>query len=89
MVASSLNVNFEDLSSKIRTKEVALARQIAMYLCREVTNVSLLKIGENFGKRDHTTVMHAVDKIKQLLLNDSHVENIVDNLKNQIQKKYE
>ena len=89
MVASNLSVNFEDLSSKIRTKEVALARQIAMYLCREVTNVSLLKIGENFGKRDHTTVMHAIDKIKQLLLNDEHVKNIVDTLKQQIQKSYE
>ena len=51
MVASHLNINFDELSSKVRTKEIALARQIAMYLCREVTNVSLLKIGENFWKK--------------------------------------
>ena len=70
-------------------EEVALARQIAMYLCREVTNVSLLKIGENFGKRDHTTVMHAIDKVKQLLLSDDDVKTIVDNLKQQIHKSYE
>ena len=46
----------DDLSSKSRTKDIALARQIAMYLSREVTNISLLKIGDNFAI-DHTTVM--------------------------------
>ena len=67
MVASKMDVSYENLASKSRTKDIALARQIAMYLSREITNVSLLKIGENFGNRDHSTVMHAIDKIKQLV----------------------
>ena len=62
IVSSKLNVSVEDLASKSRTKEISQARQISMYLCREITNVSLLKIGENFGNRDHSTVMHALIK---------------------------
>jgi chromosomal replication initiator protein len=56
-----------------------------MYLSREITNVSLLKIGENFGNRDHSTVMHAIDKIKQLITEDTHVKSIVDDLKKEAQ----
>ena len=48
-------------------KEIAQARQISMYLARELTNMSLPKIGESFGNRDYTTVMHACDKIKTLI----------------------
>tara|TARA_A100001015_G_C15033940_1_gene734853 strand:+ start:967 stop:2271 length:1305 start_codon:yes stop_codon:yes gene_type:complete len=86
LVATKLNVSIDDLSSKTRTKDIALARQIAMYLSREVTNISLLRIGDNFGNRDHTTVMHAIDKIKQLISNDEEIKSIVDDLTKQIQK---
>ena len=86
IVSSKLDVSIDDLSSKSRTKEISQARQIAMYLCREVTNISLLKIGENFGNRDHSTVMHAIDKIKQLLISNDDVKTIVDGLKKDIQK---
>ncbi len=82
----SQKTNFDDLSSKSRTKDITRARQIAMYLSREVTNISLLKIGDNFGNRDHTTVMHAIDKIKQLISSDEDIKSIVDNLIKQIQK---
>ena len=85
MVASKMDVSYEILASKSRTKDIALARQIAMYLSREITNVSLLKIGENFGNRDHSTVMHAIDKIKQLITEDTHVKSIVDDLKKEAQ----
>ncbi len=86
LVSTKLNVSIDDLSSKSRTKDIAFARQVAMYLSREVTNISLLKIGDNFGNRDHTTVMHAIDKIKQLISSDNEIKMIVDDLTNQIQK---
>ena len=76
LVSTKLNVSIDDLSSKSRTKDIALARQIAMYLSREVTNISLLKIGDNFGNRDHTTVMHAIDKIKHLISTDNDVKTL-------------
>ena len=72
------NIDFDRLSSKNRTRDLAYARQIAMYLARELTNVSLPKIGENFGNRDHTTVMHACDKIKNLIDTDSNTKNIIN-----------
>ena len=57
-----------------------------MYLSRELTNFSLPKIGENFGNRDHTTVMHACDKIKSMMLEDSDTKSIINllisNIKN-------
>jgi chromosomal replication initiator protein len=84
-VAAKMNVSIDDLASKSRTRDVAMARQVAMYLCREVTNVSLLKIGEHFGNRDHSTVMHAIDKIKQLLLTDTTIQSIVDTLRTEVQ----
>jgi chromosomal replication initiator protein len=87
MVATKLDVSIDDLSSKSRSKSIVFARQVAMYISREVTNISLLKIGENFGNRDHSTVMHAIDKIKSLITADSDVKSIVEDLSHQIQKK--
>jgi len=58
------NIRIDDLSAKIRTKEIALARQVAMFLARKITSSSFPKIGAEFGGRDHTTVLHAVEKIK-------------------------
>ncbi|MGE4169572.1 MAG: chromosomal replication initiator protein DnaA [Candidatus Margulisiibacteriota bacterium] len=77
-VCDYFNITSSDLNSKNRTKEAAYSRQIAMYLARELTNVSLPKIGENFGNRDHTTVMHACDKIKSLLVHDAETKSIVN-----------
>ncbi len=75
-----------ELSSKNRTRELSYARQLAMYLSRELTNVSLPRIGENFGNRDHSTVMHACDKIKTLMVSDNDTKNIINillsNIKN-------
>ncbi len=65
--ADYYSVRIEDLSAKIRTKEIVAARQVAMYLAREFAGLSLTKIGEEFGGRDHTTVMHACEKIKASL----------------------
>lgn len=63
IVAQYYNLKSEDFISKKRTRQISYPRQIAMYLCRELTDLSLPRIGEEFGGRDHTTVMHACDKI--------------------------
>ncbi len=86
-VSDYFSISELELNSKSRTKEVAEARQIAMYLSRELTNMSLPKIGENFGNRDHTTVMHACDKIKSLISTDSEVRNVVQILITNIKKE--
>lgn len=64
ITAEHYGLRVEDLSAKIRTQKIAGARQMAMYLARELTRASLPKIGEEFGGRDHTTVMHACEKIR-------------------------
>ena len=85
IVASYFNLRIEDLKSQRRTRNVAYPRQIAMYLSRELTDLSLPKIGEEFGGRDHTTVIHAHDKIvKDIQVNEeikSKIEKIILDLK--------
>ena len=65
--ASYFELSLDELCSSRRTRQLVLARQIAMYLCRELTDLSLPKIGQAFGGRDHTTVMHATNKIGSLI----------------------
>ncbi len=62
VVANYYNLKIEDLKSARRTRNIAFPRQIAMYLSRKLTDMSLPKIGEEFGGRDHTTVIHAYEK---------------------------
>ena len=64
LVASNYNITVEDLKSKKRMASIAVPRQIAMYICRTILEESLPKIGIEFGGKDHTTVMHSVEKIK-------------------------
>ncbi|MEI7943018.1 MAG: chromosomal replication initiator protein DnaA, partial [Candidatus Riflemargulisbacteria bacterium] len=80
-VAEYYNIEYENLSAKIRTKEIAHARQVAMYLCRDLTNFSLPKIGENFGGRDHTTVMHACDKVRNDIKKNSDLKSALNQIK--------
>lgn len=75
VVAEHFGVSIEDIVSKKRNKEIALPRQVYMYLCRELTDVSLDSIGSNVGGRDHTTVMHGVDKIKEDINNNEELRN--------------
>lgn len=74
VVGEHFNVKLEDFKAKKRTKSVAFPRQIAMYLSRELTDFSLPKIGEEFGGRDHTTVIHAHEKISKLIQTDSQFQ---------------
>ncbi|KMY55918.1 MULTISPECIES: chromosomal replication initiator protein DnaA [Bacillaceae] len=77
VVGEQYNVKLEDFKAKKRTKSIAFPRQIAMYLSRELTDFSLPKIGEEFGGRDHTTVIHAHEKISKLLDTDSQLQSKV------------
>lgn len=80
-VGQEYNIKLEDFKAKKRTKSVAFPRQIAMYLSRELTDFSLPKIGEEFGGRDHTTVIHAHEKISKLLLTDAQLEKSIQEIK--------
>ncbi|GAA0226148.1 chromosomal replication initiator protein DnaA [Metaclostridioides mangenotii] len=73
-VSSVFNIKMEDFNSKRRTRSIAYPRQIAMYLTRELTDLSLPKIGEEFGGRDHTTVIHACDKVSKDIEADEDVK---------------
>ena len=81
-VAKYFNINKDDLASNKRSNEIAFPRQIAMYLCREVANMSYPKIGEDFGNRDHSTVMHACKKIEKEVKDKSNTRLIVESVKN-------
>ena len=84
LIASSYNITVDDLKSKRRVASIALPRQIAMYICRIYLKESLPKIGIEFGGKDHTTVMHSVDKITHEINNNEKFKNEVDKLISQI-----
>ncbi len=84
--ASFFGVTVEDLHGSSRSRVLVNARQIAMYLCRELTDLSLPKIGQQFGGRDHTTVMHAERKIKGLMSERLQVYNQVTELTNRLKR---
>lgn len=81
IVGEHFSIKLEDFKAKKRTKSVAFPRQVAMYLSRELTDHSLPKIGEEFGGRDHTTVIHAHEKISKLLQTDSQLQKQVKEIK--------
>ncbi|MBM7707369.1 chromosomal replication initiator protein DnaA [Chryseomicrobium aureum] len=81
VVGEHYHVRLEDFSAKKRTKSIAYPRQIAMYLSRELTDFSLPKIGEEFGGRDHTTVIHATEKISTLLKTDETLKSEIKQIK--------
>jgi len=80
-------VSMDDLCGSNRNRTLVNARQIAMYLCRELTELSLPKIGQEFGGRDHTTVMHADRKIRELMSERRSVFNQVTELTNRIKQQ--
>ena len=85
--AAYFGVTIEDLCGSSRSRVLVTARQIAMYLCRELTDLSLPKIGQQFGGRDHTTVMHADRKIRSLMAERRSVYNQVTELTNRIKSQ--
>ncbi|KPV42509.1 chromosomal replication initiator protein DnaA [Alicyclobacillus ferrooxydans] len=80
VVGDHYGLKIDELKAKRRTKEVVLPRQIAMYLARELTDMSLPKIGDAFGGRDHTTVLHACERITSSMKTDSALQHTVQKL---------
>ena len=78
------NLTKEQIISKKRSNDIAIPRQIAMYICRTHLNENLVKIGMAFGGKNHTTVMHAVDKIKKLIKKDENLNNEIEKMINEI-----
>jgi len=83
-VAEAFGVDFERMLGRDRSREVALPRQIAMYLLREEANISLPQIGDTLGGRDHTTVMYGCDKVADLLEQDDRLRRQVIQIKEQL-----
>lgn len=82
VVAKYFGIDIKDLKSSKKSNDIVFPRQIAMYLCRTVANASFPKIGDEFGKRDHTTVMHACNKIEKEIKENQNTKLIVESVKN-------
>jgi chromosomal replication initiator protein len=86
LTATFYQLSVEDLYGSSRSQTIALARQVAMYLCREMTSLSLPKIGQLFGNRDHTTVMYANKKISELMKERRSIYNQVTEITSRIKQ---
>ena len=84
IVAEYFQISVEDIKSKKRAANITFPRQIAMYLCRNVTDESFPRIGMEFGGKDHSTVMHSVEKIEKEIKNNKELEKIIEKLKGDI-----
>jgi chromosomal replication initiator protein len=85
ITAKYFNIEVEDFNLKKRTRAIAYPRQVAMYLSRELTDLSLPKIGEEFGGRDHSTVIHAYDKIAKEIESNFDFRNLIQRITKEIQ----
>lgn len=83
-VADHFHVSVKDLISPKRSKDIAYPRQIAMYLCKEMTSVPLIKIGSCLGNRDHATIIHGCDKIKKDLPGNENLQSAIETLRKKI-----
>ena len=81
-VSKYFSIDKDELAGEKRSNDIAFPRQIAMYLCREIANMSFPQIGTDFGGRDHSTVMHAYNKIKKEIKEKSNTKLIVESVKN-------
>jgi chromosomal replication initiator protein len=86
IIAEHYRLNTNDLKGKKKTKNIVFPRQLAMYIAREITDYSTTELGQAFGGRDHTTVMHSIDKIKGQLLTDPNLESTIESLKRLIKE---
>jgi len=83
-VSSHFNIKISDIKSPKRLKAVVLPRQIAMYLSRQLTSSSYPEIGERFGGKDHSTIIHAIRKIEKLMEEDFQLRSTIENLKKEL-----
>ena len=84
MVAEHFNVSTADLCGNKRSSKIVMPRQVAMYLCREILAIPLKNVGQYLGNRDHTTVMHGVEKIEKELQSNEQLQSTIDTLKKKI-----
>ena len=84
IVAEYFQISVEDIRSKKRSSNISFPRQVAMYLCRNLTNESFPRIGIEFGGKDHSTVMHSVEKIENEIKVNKDLENTIEKIKNDI-----
>ncbi|MFN4194637.1 MAG: chromosomal replication initiator protein DnaA [Thermosynechococcus sp.] len=84
VVSEALNVSISDLKGNSRRREISMARQVAMYLMRQYTGLSLPKIGEEFGGKDHTTVLYSCDKVAELQRTDPEMGSLLRQLSDRI-----
>lgn len=84
VVADYFQISIDDLRGKKRSSNISFPRQIAMYLCRKLTDESFPKIGIEFGGKDHTTVMHSCDKIEKEIKNNKELAKTIDKLQKEI-----
>jgi chromosomal replication initiator protein len=84
-VSEFFNISINSLTGRSRARDIAFPRQVAMYLLRELGGVSLPRIGEELGGRDHTTVMYACDKVAELIESDDRTRKQILQLKGQLQ----
>ncbi|MDR2597370.1 MAG: chromosomal replication initiator protein DnaA [Treponema sp.] len=85
-VADAYSLSVNDLKGKKRTQKIVYPRQLAMYICREMTDFSTTEIGEAFGGKDHTTVMHSIEKIQGLFITDPSLDSTIESLKRTIKE---
>lgn len=86
-VGEYFQISVENLKAKTRKKEIVIARQVSMYLCKEYTNHSLKSIGYHFGGRDHSTVIHAVQSVSDMMDVDSKFNHSIEELKKKMRMK--
>ena len=86
VIAQQYGVTEDDIVSSRRSREIALPRQIAMYITRELTQLSTVNIGKEFGGRDHTTVMHGCEKIQSAMKGDVDFRKRIDDLMEMIKR---
>ena len=88
-VSKFYNIDADALRGQGRTKDTALARQVAMYLIREMTNLSLKEIGREFENRDHTTVLHSIERIEKLKKSNPEITEVIKDIRSNINARYE
>ena len=84
VVSSYFNMKISDLKVRRKYKGYVVPRQIAMYLSRKLTNASLLEIGEKFGGKDHSTVLHSIKKVEEKMIKESPFREMIENLQSRI-----
>jgi len=86
-VAEYFQISLEDMNGKVKKREMVVPRQVAMYFCKRFTHLTLAIIGQNFGGRDHSTVIHALECVEDQMKTDSNFKNSVEDLLEKFQKR--